>query len=275
VPDPKAPQERDAESQLDQTPGRTYEPRLMRWLSPDPVAGDVMNPQSLPERAGIFDNRYAYVLNNPTTLIDPLGLQPPDCSKAPDPRACAQRIAPYWQGFAAEMYGVAIGRLGVENSLWRIGVRPGQPCRGCAGHNIFDAVMGMPGTYISYDQYGNMSFGFDIDLYYKTMNAIEAFRGGTSLLSQKTGLYAGPESLLATGFVEVRRSLGTRFGDFFEQPSGPIYGLFALQDEYRGKSIQQLPLDRVLQLIRQLGELSAPGQKYLIETPNRNSGASM
>ena len=39
-----------------------------RWLSPDPLAGDVSNPQSL--------NRYAYVLNNPTSLIDPLGLTP-------------------------------------------------------------------------------------------------------------------------------------------------------------------------------------------------------
>ena len=38
-----------------------------RWLTPDPLAGDVMNPQSL--------NRYAYVLNNPINFIDPLGLQ--------------------------------------------------------------------------------------------------------------------------------------------------------------------------------------------------------
>src|SRR3989442_4022743 len=38
-----------------------------RWLSPDPIGGDISNPQSL--------NRYAYVLNNPTNLIDPLGLQ--------------------------------------------------------------------------------------------------------------------------------------------------------------------------------------------------------
>jgi hypothetical protein len=39
-----------------------------RWHSPDPLGGDITNPQSL--------NRYAYVMNNPTTLIDPLGL---DC----------------------------------------------------------------------------------------------------------------------------------------------------------------------------------------------------
>ncbi len=43
-----------------------YSLRHYRWLSPDPVAGDILNPQSL--------NRYAYVLNNPTNLIDPQGL---------------------------------------------------------------------------------------------------------------------------------------------------------------------------------------------------------
>jgi len=57
---------RDSETTLDSTLFRYYHSRLYRWLSPDPVAGDVTNPQSL--------NRYAYVLNNPTNLIDPLGL---------------------------------------------------------------------------------------------------------------------------------------------------------------------------------------------------------
>jgi len=51
------------------TPFRHYRTDVYRWLSPDPLAGDVMNPQSL--------NRYAYVLNNPTNLVDPLGLDPP------------------------------------------------------------------------------------------------------------------------------------------------------------------------------------------------------
>jgi len=62
--------ERDGESGLDHTLFRQYASNLGRWLSPDPLAGDILNPQSL--------NRYPYVLNNPTNLIDPLGLDPED-----------------------------------------------------------------------------------------------------------------------------------------------------------------------------------------------------
>lgn len=45
---------------------REYNYTHGRWISPDPVGGDISNPQSF--------NRYAYVLNNPMDLIDPLGL---------------------------------------------------------------------------------------------------------------------------------------------------------------------------------------------------------
>ena len=45
---------------------RVYATGQGRWLSPDPLAGDISNPQSL--------NRYAYALNNPCSLKDPLGL---------------------------------------------------------------------------------------------------------------------------------------------------------------------------------------------------------
>ncbi|MBZ5671657.1 MAG: hypothetical protein LAO04_18260 [Acidobacteriia bacterium] len=54
------------EDVLHNTPNRQYAFYEGRWLSPDPLAGDVTDPQSL--------NRYAYVLGNPTTLTDPLGL---------------------------------------------------------------------------------------------------------------------------------------------------------------------------------------------------------
>jgi len=61
---------RDAETANDPTLFRMNNACLHRWLSPDRLAGDISNPQSL--------NRYAYVLNNPTNFIDPLGLQQRD-----------------------------------------------------------------------------------------------------------------------------------------------------------------------------------------------------
>jgi RHS repeat-associated protein len=56
----------DQESGDYYTLNRYYPPNLGRWISPDPLAGDVTNPQSL--------NRYAYVLNSPTTFTHPLRL---------------------------------------------------------------------------------------------------------------------------------------------------------------------------------------------------------
>jgi RHS repeat-associated protein len=66
--------EYDSETGLYYAKGRYYNPRLGRFMSVDPLAGDITNPQSL--------NRYAYVLNNPTTLTDPTGLAPGGCMVA-------------------------------------------------------------------------------------------------------------------------------------------------------------------------------------------------
>jgi RHS repeat-associated protein len=60
--------EHDWETGNDYAEARHYGPNLGRFLSPDPLAGDVDDPQSL--------NRYAYVRNNPINLIDPSGLCP-------------------------------------------------------------------------------------------------------------------------------------------------------------------------------------------------------
>jgi RHS repeat-associated protein len=65
----------------DQSATRDYPANLGRWMVPDPAglaAADLGNPQSL--------NQYAYVRNNPTSFVDPSGLDP--CSGAPDPRVC-------------------------------------------------------------------------------------------------------------------------------------------------------------------------------------------
>ncbi len=58
--------ERDPETGLDYAFARYYSSRLGRFLSTDPLAG-ASGPQSL--------NAYAYTNNNPTNLIDPLGLK--------------------------------------------------------------------------------------------------------------------------------------------------------------------------------------------------------
>jgi len=62
-----AAMEYDTESADYHTWFRQYTPNQGRWLSPDPLGGDVANPQSL--------DRYAYAGNNPTNFTDPLGLQ--------------------------------------------------------------------------------------------------------------------------------------------------------------------------------------------------------
>lgn len=58
--------ERDTETGLDYAFARYYNPRLARFMSVDPLAGDVGDPQSL--------NRYAYVQNNSINFTDPTGM---------------------------------------------------------------------------------------------------------------------------------------------------------------------------------------------------------
>lgn len=68
---------------------REHSPSQGRWISPDPAglaAVDPTNPQSW--------NRYAYVINNPLGLVDPLGLIAlpcyPNCGPPPPPRGPIQ-----------------------------------------------------------------------------------------------------------------------------------------------------------------------------------------
>jgi RHS repeat-associated protein len=58
--------EQDSETDFYHTQFRQYYSSWGRWMSPDPLGGDVTNPQSL--------NRYAYAGNDPTNFVDPLGL---------------------------------------------------------------------------------------------------------------------------------------------------------------------------------------------------------
>ncbi|MGH9438867.1 MAG: RHS repeat-associated core domain-containing protein, partial [Terriglobia bacterium] len=63
------------EAGLIHTHARLYDPSIGRWMSPDPTVPDGYDGQSL--------NRYSYVLNNPTTLVDPSGYADATCWPVP------------------------------------------------------------------------------------------------------------------------------------------------------------------------------------------------
>jgi RHS repeat-associated protein len=58
--------ERDPETGLDYAMFRYYNPRLGRFMSSDPLGGDLADPQS--------QDGYSYVRNSTTAFVDPLGL---------------------------------------------------------------------------------------------------------------------------------------------------------------------------------------------------------
>jgi len=68
-------QQRDADSGLQYLRARYYDPTVGRFLSRDPLPGQLMRPAT--------QNRFAYVRNNPASSVDPLGLcgpfDPGDC----------------------------------------------------------------------------------------------------------------------------------------------------------------------------------------------------
>ena len=61
-------QESDDELGLVNMKGRIYDPKLARFLTPDPLVSRPLSGQSW--------NRYSYVLNNPLRYVDPSGFEP-------------------------------------------------------------------------------------------------------------------------------------------------------------------------------------------------------
>jgi RHS repeat-associated protein len=90
---------------------RYYSPRLGRFLSADPHGGDILNPQSL--------NRYAYVLNNPETFIDPLGL---DCTQVGGVMVCETDL------YLCELSGACSATGGGGSGGSSGGVEGNPPC---------------------------------------------------------------------------------------------------------------------------------------------------
>ena len=65
-----AGQEHDAELGLINMGGRLYDPKVGRFITPDPFVTNPLDPQGL--------NRYSYVQNNPLNLVDPSGFSDQD-----------------------------------------------------------------------------------------------------------------------------------------------------------------------------------------------------
>jgi RHS repeat-associated protein len=76
--------------------GRVYDPFTAKFLSGDPLIQDPMNGQNY--------NRYSYVLNNPTNLIDPTGFS---CADVTGTKICAK---------TQEVFDNLMGMLGVKCS---------------------------------------------------------------------------------------------------------------------------------------------------------------
>jgi RHS repeat-associated protein len=148
--------ERDSETGLDYAFARYYNYRLGRFMSADPLAGDLGTPQSL--------NRYAYVVNNSLSAIDPLGLKP--YLVDPVPTTCPPDC------FGTGVSGIVLG------------------------NDIFDAISGEPGTYLSQDMYGNVNFGFSLDFYQFVAGMEGLGRSGWTYFLQDLG-----SDTIASGFL--------------------------------------------------------------------------
>jgi RHS repeat-associated protein len=142
----------DTVAGLFDTRNRELHPNQGRWLSPDPSglrAVDVTTPQSW--------NRYAYVMNAPLTQVDPLGLCGASRGFGP---GCGP--LPHTRFGGGDDFGT--GYVNLDSF---------------GGVDIFDAIAGAPGTYLSYDQRGNLSWGSSISLLQVTYAIIDSQRNAT------------------------------------------------------------------------------------------------
>ncbi len=98
--------ERDPETGNDYAFARYYNPRLGRFMTPDPLGGGNDDPQSL--------NRYAYVRNDPMNLVDPSGL----CGQSGRP-FCKEAEGGFFGNFGGDGGGIPdfilFGLLGLAN----------------------------------------------------------------------------------------------------------------------------------------------------------------
>jgi RHS repeat-associated protein len=104
----------DAESGLVYMNARYYDPVMGRFISPDRVVPDILNPQSL--------NPYAYAYNNPISNTDPTGHAPVVAAVIGFISAVSAFLAPFAEGIMAIGGLVTIAGMATQNpTLMTIG----------------------------------------------------------------------------------------------------------------------------------------------------------
>lgn len=134
--------ERDAESGNDYAMARTYINRLGRFSSPDPIAGDISDPQSL--------NRYTYARNIPVSLIDPTGMMEEESCDDSEDDSCGGGGG----GYGSDG-GVASWFFGTSGSSTDTGT---QPNCDASGNCVFSITTSEPGP-LTNPYYGDPSQG--------------------------------------------------------------------------------------------------------------------
>ena len=132
--------ERDAESGNDYFGARYFGSSMGRFLSPDPLGGELINPQSL--------NRYAYALNNPLRFTDPTGMYVTNCASGD--KACAKNASAFEKSrqhdlkskdSAIRAAAAAYGDAGQKNGVT---VAFGDPGKGHDGNTVVTGLEADP-----------------------------------------------------------------------------------------------------------------------------------
>ena len=161
-------------------------------------------------------NRYAYVINNPTTLVDPKGLQgqPPagtTCGHGGPPIPFGQNPATYCYNHMPLGWGIMAGTIG-----WL----PGSSEDAIAGNDIFDAISGAPRNVLDSGltrKHGLWVFGAAVG------PNVEPDRPKNTQAFSKGGLDSSSIPT-AAGYTVVQRNFGT-----FTETSGLIPDINAAQ----------------------------------------------
>jgi RHS repeat-associated protein len=183
--------EHDAESGTEHAQFRNYSSAQGRWLAPDPYMGsyDLTNPQSM--------NRYAYVLNNPTSLLDPSGLYlQPFQPGAEDPTCDINEIC-YAAGGGGSGGGGGQGRTGSTTPAPSKGITKAQAY--CAADVTINYALGFIPGYNAAKLVGTLSganFNFVQNL--AAGKSIVTFDNGATIKDPLQGILWGANGLAST-----------------------------------------------------------------------------